>query len=139
MSFSSVMEHIKQYHDGQEVILDIGDTPLEEDTTVETIPTEPNSNLQIVKTSKKKKQTNNLVKTEECIDSDGRSFTRKFIQINKFWDQCTNTTSSKAPMIEKFFYNAEGIKVLIKLKKSCVLKKIFKYFTNILVYIIIKI
>lgn len=112
MNFPSVMDHIKQYHDGQEVILDIGDTQLDESTTVETIPTEHTSNLQIIKTSKKKKETNNLLKTEECIDSDGRSFTRKFVQINKFWNQSSSSNSpSKGPMIEKFFCNAQGVKV----------------------------
>lgn len=112
MNFSSVMEHIKQYHDGQEVILDIGDTQIDDGTTVESIQTEPHSNLQIIKNSKKKKLSKDLIKTEECIDSDGRSFTRKFVQINKFWDQSpTTNSSSKAPMIEKFFFNVEGVKV----------------------------
>lgn len=56
----------------------------------------------------------NTLRTEECVDSEGRLYTRKVVQIERFWDRTpaqTSLQSTKAPMIEKFFSNVEGVKV----------------------------
>lgn len=63
----------------------------------------------------RQRQTMNTLRTEECMDSEGRLYTRKVVQIERFWDrtpiQVTTSQSAKAPMIEKFFSNVEGVKV----------------------------
>lgn len=63
----------------------------------------------------RQRQTMNTLRTEECVDNEGRFYTRKVVQIERFWDrtpiQITSQSSAKAPMIEKFFSNVEGVKV----------------------------
>lgn len=111
MSFNSVVEHIKQYHDGQEVLLEIADQldDLPTAPTTNTLPSEPGSAV-----NTRQRQSMNTIRTEECIDSEGRLYTRKVVQIERFWDRTpaqTSLQSTKAPMIEKFFSNVEGVKV----------------------------
>lgn len=111
MSFNSVVEHIKQFHDGQEVLLEIADQ-------LDDIPTVPATNTlhtesgNVINT--RHRQSMNTLRTEECVDSEGRLYTRKVVQIERFWDRTpaqTSLQSTKAPMIEKFFSNVEGVKV----------------------------
>lgn len=111
MSFNSVVEHIKQYHDGQEVLLEIADQLDDLPTVPETntLPTESGSAV-----NARQRQSMNTLRTEECVDSEGRLYTRKVVQIERFWDRTpaqTSLQSTKAPMIEKFFSNVEGVKV----------------------------
>ncbi|XP_020294588.1 zinc finger protein 813-like isoform X2 [Pseudomyrmex gracilis] len=115
ISFNSVLEHIKQFHDGQEVLLEMAEQ-LDDLTT--TIPSNlvsavPESTDNFV--NARQRQTMNTLRTEECVDSEGRLYTRKVVQIERFWDrtpiQVTTSQSAKAPMIEKFFSNVEGVKV----------------------------
>ncbi|XP_014234255.1 zinc finger protein 774-like [Trichogramma pretiosum] len=113
MSFSCVLTHINEYHNGQEVVLEMNET-LEKElmlpVTNTKVPSQINSAAN--KPVQKSRQTMNTLQTEECIDSDGRLYTRKVVQIEKFWDrQPVNLPSTKAPMIEKFFSNVEGVKV----------------------------
>lgn len=126
MSFNSVLEHIKQFHDGQEVLLEMAEQLDDLTTTVpvSSIPTVPENSENMVNT--RQRQTMNTLRTEECIDSEGRLYTRKVVQIERFWDrtpiQVATSQSTKAPMIEKFFSNVEGIKVrfiFYLLKKNC--------------------
>ncbi|XP_011136539.1 zinc finger protein 184 isoform X2 [Harpegnathos saltator] len=115
MSFNSVLEHIKQFHDGQEVLLEMAEQLDDLATTVpvSSMSTLPESSENMDNT--RQRQTMNTLRTEECIDSEGRLYTRKVVQIERFWDrtpiQVATSQSSKAPMIEKFFSNVEGIKV----------------------------
>lgn len=115
MSFNSVLEHIKQFHDGQEVLLEMAEQ-LDDLTTMSSspIPALPEETENIVNT--RQRQTMNTLRTEECVDSEGRLYTRKVVQIERFWNrtplQVTTPQSAKAPMIEKFFSNVEGVKVL---------------------------
>ncbi|KAG7210418.1 hypothetical protein KM043_011950 [Ampulex compressa] len=109
MSFNSVLEHIKQFHDGQEVLLEMADQ-LDDLSTVPAVTTMPEESEKVVK----QHQTMNTLRTEECVDSEGRLYTRKVVQIERFWDRTpvqTTLQSNKAPMIEKFFSNVEGVKV----------------------------
>ncbi|EZA61797.1 hypothetical protein X777_09418 [Ooceraea biroi] len=117
MSFDSVLEHIKQFHDGQEVLLEMAEqlddlgTMMPVNAAVPTMP-EVTENL----VNARQRQTMNTLRTEECVDSEGRLYTRKVVQIEKFWDRVpiqvtTQSQSTKAPMIEKFFSNVEGVKV----------------------------
>ncbi|XP_032676793.1 zinc finger protein 208-like isoform X2 [Odontomachus brunneus] len=114
-SFNSVLEHIKQFHDGQEVLLEMAEQfdDLTKTVPVSSISTVPESSGNMVNT--RQRQTMNTLRTEECIDSEGRLYTRKVVQIERFWDQMpiqvATSQSAKAPMIEKFFSNVEGIKV----------------------------
>lgn len=126
MSFNSVMEHIKEYHDGQEVVLEMAEQQLNElksaesisqTTMLETLPSETVSENLTLTTSNpmKQRQSMNTLRTEECVDNDGKLYTRKVVQIERFWDRTPVTLSStKAPMIEKFFSNVEGVKVCTK-------------------------
>lgn len=62
----------------------------------------------------RQRQTMNTLRTEECVDNEGRFYTRKVVQIERFWDRTPiqiTSQSAKAPMIEKFFSNVEGVKV----------------------------
>lgn len=126
MSFNSVMEHIKEYHDGQEVVLEMAEQQINElrtaesmsETTLikETLPLEiMNENvIQTFSNSMRQRQSMNTLRTEECVDDDGKLYTRKVVQIERFWDRTPVTLSTtKAPMIEKFFSNVEGVKVFI--------------------------
>ncbi|XP_015439093.1 PREDICTED: zinc finger protein 329-like [Dufourea novaeangliae] len=111
MSFNSVVEHIKQYHDGQEVLLEIADQ-LDDLPSVPATNTLPPESGSVVNT--RQRQSMNTLRTEECVDSEGRLYTRKVVQIERFWDRTpvqTPLQSTKAPMIEKFFSNVEGVKV----------------------------
>ncbi|XP_014483824.1 PREDICTED: zinc finger protein 3-like isoform X2 [Dinoponera quadriceps] len=115
ISFNSVLEHIKQFHDGQEVLLEMAEQLDDLTTTVpvNAMSTVSENSENLVNT--RQKQTMNTLRTEECIDSEGRLYTRKVVQIERFWDrtpiQVATSQSAKAPMIEKFFSNVEGIKV----------------------------
>ncbi|XP_015115857.1 zinc finger protein 879 [Diachasma alloeum] len=104
MGFNSVLDHIKQYHDGQEVVLEMAD----EAPVLQEEPAEPEGPV----TKTKQRQKMNTIKTEECIDSEGRLYTRKVVQIEPFWDKSNNQSdnSKTTSMIEKFFSNAEGVK-----------------------------
>lgn len=122
ISFNSVLEHIKQFHDGQEVLLEMAEQ-LDDLTT--TIPSNlvsavPENTENFV--NARQRQTMNTLRTEECVDSEGRLYTRKVVQIERFWDrtpiQVTTSQSAKAPMIEKFFSNVEGVKVRFKARVS---------------------
>ncbi|XP_046753343.1 zinc finger protein 135-like isoform X2 [Diprion similis] len=109
MSFNSVLEHIKEFHDGQEVVLEMAEPPLENLPTPASItpPQEPTP-----VPGGRQRQTMNTLRTEECVDSEGRLYTRKVVQIERFWDRPTSSPPpAKAPMIEKFFSNVEGVKV----------------------------
>lgn len=112
MSFNSVLEHIKQFHDGQEVLLEMAEQLNDLATTspVSALSEGPENVA-----NARQRQTMNTLRTEECVDSEGRLYTRKVVQIERFWDrtpiQVTTSQSAKAPMIEKFFSNVEGVKV----------------------------
>ncbi|XP_011301587.1 zinc finger protein 345 isoform X2 [Fopius arisanus] len=104
MGFNSVLEHIKQYHDGQEVVLEMAD----EGSAAEEEFVQPEEPV----TKAKPRQKMNTIKTEECIDSEGRLYTRKVVQIEPFWDRSNNVNSNSktTSMLEKFFSNAEQTK-----------------------------
>lgn len=74
--------------------------------------------LENVNNAGRQRQTMNTLRTEQCVDNEGRFYTRKVVQIERFWDrtpiQITSQSSAKAPMIEKFFSNVEGVKVWFK-------------------------
>lgn len=112
MSFNSVLEHIKQFHDGQEVLLEMAEQLNDLSTTSPvSVISEDSENI----ANARQRQAMNTLRTEECVDSEGRLYTRKVVQIERFWDrtpiQVTTSQSAKAPMIEKFFSNVEGVKV----------------------------
>lgn len=115
MSFNSVLEHIKQFHDGQEVLLEMAEQFDDLATTAPAspLPAVPQSMENNV--NPRQRQTMNTLRTEECVDSEGRLYTRKVVQIERFWDrtpvQVPTSQSAKSPMIEKFFSNVEGVKV----------------------------
>ncbi|KAI4488855.1 hypothetical protein M0804_004353 [Polistes exclamans] len=111
MSFNSVLEHIKQFHDGQEVLLEMAEQldDLSPVPTTSVLPEETDN------TTNTQSQTMNTLYTEECVDSEGKLYTRKVVQVERFWDrnsmEVPPVQSVKAPMIEKFFSNVEGVKV----------------------------
>lgn len=112
MSFNSVLEHIKQFHDGQEVLLEMAEQLNDLSTASPvSVTSEDSENI----ANARQRQAMNTLRTEECVDSEGRLYTRKVVQIERFWDrtpiQVTTSQSAKAPMIEKFFSNVEGVKV----------------------------
>ncbi|XP_067213500.1 zinc finger protein 883-like isoform X3 [Linepithema humile] len=115
ISFNSVLEHIKQFHDGQEVLLEMAEQLDDLTTTVpmNAVPAGPESSENVA--NARQRQTMNTLRTEECVDNEGRLYTRKVVQIERFWDrtpiQVTSSQSAKAPMIEKFFSNVEGVKM----------------------------
>ncbi|XP_034951287.1 oocyte zinc finger protein XlCOF6-like isoform X2 [Chelonus insularis] len=108
MSFNSVLDHIKEFHDGQEVVLE-----MVEDISDVSEPLQFEKEVPERVTRGKHRQTMNTLRTEECIDSEGRLYTRKVVQIERFWDKnalnTSHTTPKPASMIEKFFSNAEGV------------------------------
>ncbi|XP_043502367.1 zinc finger protein 383-like isoform X2 [Polistes fuscatus] len=111
MSFNSVLEHIKQFHDGQEVLLEMAEQldDLSSVPTTSVLPEETDN------TTNTQSQTMNTLYTEECVDSEGKLYTRKIVQVERFWDrnsmEVPPVQSAKAPMIEKFFSNVEGVKM----------------------------
>lgn len=110
MSFNSVLEHIRQYHDGQEVVLEMAEQQFDDLNVPSSTPTTDEANS--ASNQGRQRQTMNTLRTEECVDNEGRVYTRKVVQIERFWDRTPTTLpSSKSPMIEKFFSNAEGLKV----------------------------
>lgn len=111
MSFNSVLEHIKQFHDGQEVLLEMAEQ-LNDMATTSPASTMSEGPENVV--NARPRQALNTLRTEECVDNEGRLYTRKVVQIERFWDRTpiqVTTQSTKAPMIEKFFSNVEGVKV----------------------------
>ncbi|XP_058806231.1 zinc finger protein 90 [Phymastichus coffea] len=123
ISFTNVKDHLRDYHHGEEVVLEMNEEQLNEIEATTTKPMLPSTRIADVNASSKvssnntkaaprQRQSMNTLRTEECIDSDGRTFTRKVVQIERFWDKSpVNLSSTKAPMIEKFFSNVEGVKV----------------------------
>lgn len=59
------------------------------------------------------RHTMNTLKTEECKDSEGRLYTRKVVQIEKFWNKNQQAAQSNksSTLLEKLFSNVEGVKV----------------------------
>lgn len=116
ISFNSILEHIKQFHDGQEVLLEMAEqlNDLATPTTNQVSAAVPENSENVV--NARQRQMMNTLRTEECVDNEGRFYTRKVMQIERFWDRTpiqitSSTQSTKAPMIEKFFSNVEGVKV----------------------------
>lgn len=111
ISFNSVLEHIKQFHDGQEVLLEMAEQLDDLTTTIPSSLVSAENTENFV--NARQRQTMNTLRTEECVDSEGRLYTRKVVQIERFWDRAPIQVaqSAKAPMIEKFFSNVEGVKV----------------------------
>ncbi|KAL6424172.1 hypothetical protein ACFW04_009792 [Cataglyphis niger] len=112
ISFNSILEHIKQFHDGQEVLLEMAEQLNDMATPTNQVSTTSEDSENVVKG--RQRQTMNTLRTEECVDNEGRFYTRKVVQIEKFWDRTPiqiTSQSAKAPMIEKFFSNVEGVKV----------------------------
>lgn len=112
ISFNSILEHIKQFHDGQEVLLEMAEqlNDLATPTNQVSVMSEDSENV----VNAQQRQTMNTLRTEECVDNEGRFYTRKVVQIERFWDRTPiqiTSQSAKAPMIEKFFSNVEGVKV----------------------------
>lgn len=113
ISFNSILEHIKQFHDGQEVLLEMAEQLNDLATPTNQVSAIPDSNSENV-VNARQRQTMNTLRTEECVDNEGRFYTRKVVQIERFWDRTPiqiTSQSAKAPMIEKFFSNVEGVKV----------------------------
>ncbi|XP_008550811.1 zinc finger protein 595 isoform X2 [Microplitis demolitor] len=105
VSFNSVIDHIKEYHEGQDVIVEVnGDM-----TQTEDLPAEETieNTKQGLGTRSHQRQKMNTLRTEECVDSEGRRYTRKVVQIERFWDKKDKSINS-AKMIEKFFANPEN-------------------------------
>lgn len=128
MKFNDPVDHMDRYHDGQKYQEIDPNQEMDSNKTEEIIvPTlEPlisfkNEMETSIATSRPsraakrkflQKQALNTMRTEECIDSEGRKYTRKVVKIERFWDKTPITLSTtKAPMIEKFFSNVEGVKV----------------------------
>lgn len=113
ISFNSILEHIKQFHDGQEVLLEMAEQLNDLATPTNQVSAIPDSNSENI-VNARQRQTMNTLRTEECVDNEGRFYTRKVVQIERFWDRTPiqiTSQSAKAPMIEKFFSNVEGVKV----------------------------
>lgn len=112
ISFNSILEHIKQFHDGQEVLLEMAEQLNDLATPTNQVSATSEDSENVVKG--RQRQTMNTLRTEECVDNEGRFYTRKVVQIERFWDRTPiqiTSQSAKAPMIEKFFSNVEGVKV----------------------------
>ncbi|XP_070172709.1 zinc finger protein 569 [Polyergus mexicanus] len=112
ISFNSILEHIKQFHDGQEVLLEMAEQLNDLATPTNQVSATSVDMENVVKG--RQRQTMNTLRTEECVDNEGRFYTRKVVQIERFWDRTPiqiTSQSAKAPMIEKFFSNVEGVKV----------------------------
>lgn len=104
------MDHIKEYHDGQEVVLEMAEQQLNE-LPPPLVPITPREEPTSV-IANRQRQMMNTLRTEECVDSEGRLYTRKVVQIERFWDRpSASIPAAKSPMIEKFFSNVEGVKV----------------------------
>ncbi|XP_011255164.1 zinc finger protein 658B isoform X1 [Camponotus floridanus] len=113
ISFNSILEHIKQFHDGQEVLLEMAEQLNDLSTPTNQVSAIPDSSSENI-VNARQRQTMNTLRTEECVDNEGRFYTRKVVQIERFWDRTPiqiTSQSTKAPMIEKFFSNVEGVKV----------------------------
>ncbi|CAD6217114.1 GSCOCG00004676001-RA-CDS [Cotesia congregata] len=104
ISFNSVIDHIKEYHEGQDVIVEVnGDGTTEEAT--ESPPIKVEEKPQRVHP----RQKMNILRSEPTVDSEGRAFVRNVVQIEDFWDKKVKPVNAK--MIEKFFANPEAPKL----------------------------
>lgn len=55
----------------------------------------------------------NTVQQQECLDKDGRLYTRKVVKIEKFWEENSDQNQSKKepPVIEKYLIvNGKAVK-----------------------------
>lgn len=48
----------------------------------------------------------NTIKQEDCVDKDGRLYTRKVVQIEKFWDE--ESVRPRVPIVLKYVVTEEG-------------------------------
>lgn len=90
MSFTSVNDHLDEFHEGQTVFI--------EDETQQSNE-QDESGFYVVQSKKGDTYEDsesdgnsegpteyNTIKEEECVDKDGRLYTRKVVQIEKFWE-----------------------------------------------------
>ncbi|XP_044004380.1 zinc finger protein 716-like isoform X2 [Aphidius gifuensis] len=109
ISFESFKEHMAEFHPDLSATQIKNDDDNDEDIygDVETIiPEETPVPLTIKPQRRSAMQT---LRVEHCTDEEGRSYMRKVVQIEPFWDR-TNTTNETKPtsMIEKFFSSTKN-------------------------------
>lgn len=139
MSFTNLIEHINQYHDEEEVVVEMqnedeelkdGDDILKSisegkaiisDDTIETVMIPEydddeemysNEDSQEVDGNSKSRlpQLLNTLKQENCVDKDGRLYTRKVVQIEKFWMERKNlAVRPKDPIVVKYTADDDGV------------------------------
>ncbi|KAJ8916123.1 hypothetical protein NQ315_004490 [Exocentrus adspersus] len=99
VQFTSVEEHLQKYHAGEEVIyegeddshlndadnaedMENGDgTDIEENMFDLNEDEEYNNSAEYIEDTK----SSNTIEEQQCVDKDGRVYTRKVVKIDKFW------------------------------------------------------
>ncbi|GJQ80970.1 hypothetical protein Trydic_g4787 [Trypoxylus dichotomus] len=122
VSFSSINEHLQQYHEGQEIFIEdvgAGDVGNEDGETFIVVQ---NKMLEEVEEEDEDSEDNlidiadsndyNTLRQEDITDKDGRLYTRKVVQIEKFWDESDEKNGKPPPKTQKYILeNGKAIKV----------------------------
>ncbi|KAJ8953950.1 hypothetical protein NQ318_019193 [Aromia moschata] len=107
MSFNSIEEHLEKYHAGEELILET-DENLVDESNADVIEedeggTDIDENMFALKDDSENgddletDEKTQTIEEQQCLDKEGRIYTRKVVKIDKFWIDDLNS-----PMTEKY-------------------------------------
>ncbi|KAG5877630.1 hypothetical protein JTB14_030028 [Gonioctena quinquepunctata] len=100
--FPSIEDHLEKYHDGEEVVLETENDGEVYDYEDEAMITSKNDDeVYEVPDNEDVVVSNNTVEEQQCLDKDGRAYTRKVVRIDKFW---TDENINSTPMTENYVY-----------------------------------
>ncbi|XP_018323842.1 zinc finger protein 267-like isoform X2 [Agrilus planipennis] len=112
INFTSVEEHIQEYHKGHEVFLEAPielDKPLDSENYATIVSEESILGLagldddieSQIQCSTIKKNYANDIKEGVYVDKNGRAYTRKMVKIEKFWHKEGKSREQHSPIVEQ--------------------------------------
>nr|XP_022900317.1 zinc finger protein 585B-like [Onthophagus taurus]XP_022900318.1 zinc finger protein 585B-like [Onthophagus taurus] len=101
ISFTSVGEHLEKYHEGQEVFVETDEQQEDVEKSFVVMNKDHEDSEEILDEDSNADLLNTL-QQEEILDKDGRVYTRKVVQIEKFWNDDQNKKIKDPPLTHKY-------------------------------------
>ncbi|CAH0564250.1 unnamed protein product [Brassicogethes aeneus] len=118
MNFNNIEEHLQNYHEGEEVVLETEAVEENDDLKNELATYEMQQDAEDQEEDEEEENTqqpnkNKMVLDEaQCMDKEGRLYTRKVVKIDKFWEVEDNAVELQPPTSQKYIINNGKIQVL---------------------------
>lgn len=111
INFESFEEHMAECHSHLSAEQIENGNDVDEEDIYEEIETIIPEETPAPLTVKPRRQTMQTLRVEHCTDEEGRSYMRKVVQIEPFWDRTNTSTNETKPtsMIEKFFSTTKNV------------------------------